>query len=204
MLFPTTSGAVAICGVQKSWCWKVACRETETTGPRAVKSFERKKSILQHVPTWNQSKWASYKHSCTVKGTAWINDGLVPFACTSVTKCLRNCHDACGSFYVRGGLPHSAQAGWVYQRQGSKPHSFFVSPSHGVVHSLSSAGRHGCFAQGPESTSNLRKEECGKKIQRRDNHEIQTHQIKRMKTYQTFSTCQVLQLWRTWSFCWRS
>lgn len=63
---------------------------------------------------------------------------------------------------------HSAQAGWVHQRQGSKPHSFFISPSHGVVHSLSSAGRHGCFAQGPESTSNLRKEECGKKIQRRD------------------------------------
>lgn len=46
------------------------------------------------------SEQALEKLSCTVKGTAWINDGLVPFACTSVTKYLKNCHDACVSFYV--------------------------------------------------------------------------------------------------------
>ena len=46
------------------------------------------------------SEEALEKLSCTVKGTAWINDGVVPFACTSVTKYLKNCHDACVSFYV--------------------------------------------------------------------------------------------------------
>lgn len=74
--------------------------------------------------------------------------------------------------------------------------NFLVSPSHGVVHSLSSAGRHGCFAQGPESTSNLRRK-VWKKIQRRDTTKfkhIKSREWRHMKTYQAFSTCQVLQL----------
>lgn len=146
------------------------------------------------------SEEALEKLSCTVKGTAWINDGVVPFACTSVTKYLKNCHDACVSFYVEEKKHTQLKQVEFTKGRAANP---TVSSSRLLMESCT------LFHQ-PVDMDALRRAlkvlqtsvEESKSVEKnpkKRHHEIQTHQIKRMKT-----TCQVLQLWRTWSFCWRS